>query len=87
MVALQAFHQPRAAQDFGVEPFSGQKEDGKVGGVRWGNVAFGYCFGFKADAGFKLAGGLLGGFGVGALLGFEQALVVFVGEFGINRQP
>ena len=53
----------------------------------WCDVAFGNGFGFLPNACFQLAGGLLGGCHIGLLLGSQQAFVVFVGEFGINRQP
>ena len=55
--------------------------------MRRGDIALADVPGLKPDARLELAGSLLGLRGIGTLLRIQQALVVFVGEFGVNRQP
>ena len=87
VVALQAVHQARPPQHFGVQAFDRQEQDGEVGGVRRAEVALADGLGFGADARLQRARRDVGRGGVGAVLRVEQALVVVARELGIDRQP
>lgn len=87
MLTLQHLDQAGAAQHLGIQAFGGQEQDGEVGGVRRLDVFLGNRARLGADAQLQGAGGQLGRRGIGALLGVEQALVILVGELGVDRQP
>jgi hypothetical protein len=50
VVALQAVHQAGAAQHLGIQALDRQKQNRKVGGVGWCQVAFGDALGLLANA-------------------------------------
>ena len=87
MLALQGFHQARAAQHLGIEPLGRQKQDGEIGGEGRLHVFLGNRLCLQADALLQRLSGGVCGHHVGARLGVEQALVIFVGKLGVNRQP
>ena len=85
--ALQCFHQAGAAQDFGVQTFSGQKQNSEVGGVRRLHVFLRNRFSLQPDAQLQRLA-CVGGIGsMCPALRVQQPLIVFVGKFGVNRQP
>ncbi len=87
VLALQRLHQARSAQRLGIQALGGQEQNAEIAGVRRGNVFALDGLGLVAQTEFKRLGGGLGGRFVSLLLRVEQALIVFAGEFGVDRQP
>ena len=87
MLTLQGLHQARATKHLGVQPFGGQEQDGEIGGVWRLQVLVGNGAGLQADTGFKRLARRIGAGHIGIALGVEQALVVLVGELGVDGQP
>ena len=87
VLALQRFHQARASQRLGVQPFGGHEQNRELGGVRRCHVLVADGLGLGAQSHLDRAAG---GFGlglVGALLRIEQPLVVFARKFRVDGQP
>ena len=87
VLALQAFRETRPAQDLGVEALGREEEDPEIGRVRRVDVLLLDLARLVAHLFFERLRSELDRLGIGALGRVDEALVVLLGELGVDRQP